>query len=350
MARPRAPRRAQMSRRLLHTVGAMAMAALALAVGCELAVASARAPSNARVAAPARRIVAHAVVSAHTDAAPALAPMRLAADAERLIVLDAAHRRLAIWTPHDSVQHAGAVLSRAPFQLARRGDRIGVLDARDARLTVLDSRGRIRARFGLAHLPPAFAACAFADGSWLVLTAGDGDALIRLDSVGAVLWRRPVPWPVVTTWPPLARQGVLAPTRDGCALALAFGPGWAEVQPDGRMPTVMPLREAGPSPRQSWRRRTERTAQTPLVADVVVRGDTIELLAVGTTLDAWRVIDRFHVRTGAYLGSIRLPGPVRAISATPDGWGAIVPTPRGPRLARLRPVRIPSVGNGLRSR
>lgn len=285
-------------------------------------------------------------VASHVGADPVLAPTRLTTAPSHVAVLDAAHRRLAWWDPrlpHAAPRHVGPALGRAPTQVVAHRDGFGVLDPRDARLTLVDHDGRVRRRIGLAHLPQPLAACPFDDGGWLVLTADDSLPLVRVDSTGAPRWRRALPWAAVRGWPALARQGVLVPAAHGCVVALAFGPGWAMVEPDGRLPTVMPLRETstGLAPRGRWGRTQ---ARAPLVADATVHGDTLELLVAGTTAEAWRLLDRYHLRTGAYLGAVRLPGPVRAVSAVPDGWVAIVPTPRGARLAHLA-IASPSVGN-----
>jgi hypothetical protein len=341
--------------RLLRVAAIGAGAALAVTLGCELALARDVASRSAEHApTPARRVVVTtAAVRSHVTAAPALAPVRLSATGAHVLVLDAAHRRLATW--QGEVSHVGPVLGRRPLQLAPDGDVLGVFDPHDARITIVHADGRVRQRIGLAHLPATYGACAFGDGTWLLLTA-DSTALWRIGPRGEVRWRRPLPWPQVTAWPELARQGLLLPTPQGCVVAMAFGPGWATIDREGRLTTAIPYRETAPSPRRRRVRGGEVLAsKAPLVADATRHGDTLDLLVAGRTADAWRMLDRYHVRTGAYLGSVRLPGPVRAIAAEPLGWVAIVPTPRGPRLARLVPEagpapRPPSVGNLGRTR
>lgn len=331
MAPTRSARRARLTGRGGRAAVIAVVVLLAIAVACDAARARPRTDAVARPPSS-RRVVAEANVARHVAADPVLAPVRLVAHGATLFVLDAAQGRVARWD--DTVHWFSPRVSRAPHAVSGAAGVVGVLDARDARLTELDLRGRIVSRLGLAHVPTAFAACRFADGGWLLLSADAAEPLVRLERDGRVAWRRALPWPVVSEWPAALRQGVVAAWRGGCVVGMAFGPGWVVVEPDGRMPTVMPWRDPPLPPRR---------ARVPLVADLAVRGDTAEVLVAGPTAEAFRTIDRYHLRTGAYLGAVRLPRPVRAMAAIPDGWGAIVPTPAGPRLARFR--RTPSVGN-----
>jgi hypothetical protein len=347
-ARLRPPRRAAGAARLLRACAALVAAALALGVGCELAGPR---PRSADAVAPSRVITLRADVTAHVAAEPALAPVRVVASGRRALVLDAAHRRLAEWTStRDGVRHVGPTLGAASRQVVALADTVAVLDPQAARLVQLAADVAVR-RVELPRVPGLAAACPFGDGSWLLLTDHATDALLRVAADGQVRWRRPLPWAPVSRWPALARQGLVVPARGGCVLAMAFGPGWATVDTAGRYTTVMPYRETMPVPRRRRLRGGEGlTARAPLVGDASLRGDTLELLVGGATAAAWRTLDRYHVRTGGYLGSVALPGPVRAITAVPGGWIAIVPTPGGPRLARLAPADGGRVGNAGRSR
>jgi hypothetical protein len=278
-------------------------------------------------------VTGEADLRAHVSAVPMLAPVRLAAVGAQVIVLDAAHRRLATWD--STVRWLSPPVSRAPHHLSARSPVIGTLDAHDARLTIVARDGGLRGRIALGRLPTVLASCPFADGGWLVLTTDVAHALTRVESDGRVSWQRTLPWPDVARRPAALRQGVLHPWRGSCIVALAFGPGWAVVSPDGELPTVMPLRDP-----LSMR----RAPTAPLLADATTHGDTLELLVAGTSPEAFRLLDRYHLVTGAYLGTVRLPGPVRSVTAVPDGWAAIAPTPTGPHLVRLT-LRSWSVGN-----
>lgn len=347
-ARLRPPRRTAGAARLLRACAALVVAALALGIGCELAGTR---PRGSAALAPSRVITMRTEVTAHVAAEPALAPVRIVAAGGRALVLDAAHRRLAEWTAtHDAVMHVGPTLGPASRQIVAIADTVAVLDPQAARLVQVTADVAV-GRLDLPQVPGLAAACPFGDGSWLLLTDHATDALLRVGADGQIRWRRPLPWAPMSRWPALARQGLVVPTADGCVLAMAFGPGWATVDTTGRYTTVMPYRETMPVPRRRRLRGGEGlTARAPLVGDASLRGDTLELLVGGATAAAWRTLDRYHVRTGGYLGSIALPGPVRAITAVPGGWIAIVPTPGGPRLARLAPAGRGRVGIAARSR
>jgi hypothetical protein len=304
---------------------------LGVAVACDTTEA------HSRTGAAPRRVVTHvAQVVRMAEPEAFLAPVRLAPLARGAVVLDAAQRAVVPWpTLGAATGVAGDALGPAPAHVTARDGEVSVLDPRASRIVRVAGM-RVVGRVPVAHAGEAFAACAMGHGQWLVLTADPDSALVAVNAAGQVTWRRPLPWPEAQQRSALGRQGMLVPADTGCVLVMAFGPGWAWVQPNGRMSTVVPLLDTGRPPTVRVRRGVARLiAPVMTAADAAVLGDTVLVLATGPRAHG-RLLDRYHLRTGAYLGSVQLPGSAAAIAWSPSGLTVVAQHTEGPRLALLR--------------
>lgn len=339
-----------MSRRAMVTGASVVAVVLGIAIACDTSEA------RSRPKAAVRRTVTHRAQIVRVAAPEAfLAPVRLAPLARSALVLDAAQRAVVAWPAADApIGVAGTALGAAPAHVSARDGEGSVLDPRASRI-VRVAGTRVVGRVPVAHAGEAFAACPFGGGRWLVLTADPDSALVAVSAAGEVAWRRPLPWPEAQQRPALGRQGMLVAADTGCVVVMAFGPGWAWVHPDGRTATVVPLLDPGRPPTVRVRRGVERlVAPVMTAADAAVLGDTVLVLAAAPGADG-RLLDRYHLRTGAYLGTALLPGSASAIAWSPAGLTVVAQHAEGPRLAQLRlePLRTPQrlgMGNGGQSR
>lgn len=330
-----------MKRSAIRAAGLAAVLLLSASLTCDAWRAL---PARAAAVAPAptaRRVwVGRAQVLARTGDDSLVAPVRLATIGDSLYVLDAAHRAVfRLWWP--TPRHA--VLAPTPL---RGGAGTYVASSVAGGLALLDhARGRIRTARGsaqrqipIAHLASPFAMCLLPSGDAIVLTGGVDSALVRVTPQGSVVWARRWPWPAAAQRAGLARQGMFAPLPDGtgCVLASVFGDGWAVIDADGQAVRTAAYHLRVAEPVVMNRSGAERlSAGIPAAADVTLRGDTVEVLAVGPSVLAWRQIDRYALRDGRYLGSVRLAEPVGAIAAAPGGWFAIVQGQRGTAIGRV---------------
>ncbi|MDX2184941.1 MAG: hypothetical protein SFW08_13270 [Gemmatimonadaceae bacterium] len=263
-----------------------------------------------------------------------VSPVRLAAVGDSAFVLDAAHRAVfRLWwrTPNAPQLAPTALRGQAgTYVAASANGAVALLDHAQGR--IVTARGAVRTYTPIAHLPSPFAVCPLAGGDAIVLTGGVDSALVRVTPQGTVVWARRWPWAERAESPALARQGMFAPTPQGssCVLASVFGAGWAVVDADGHAVRTTSYRVAEGPPEVRRHAGAERlTSGVPAAGDVTVRGDTVEVLAVGRSVFAWQQIDRYALGSGQYLGSVRLRERVGGIAAAPGGWFTIVRGQRG---------------------
>ncbi len=316
-----AARRRRAARRRAVIGGLLVGAAAALAAALDLA----RAAKPSALVAPGAVMTTSAVSwqarwrrATDDSASPFIAPLRVAAGGGTVVVLDAGRSAVVAFDARSGADRwrrgrelgareaaGGGADSATPIAVARDGrDGIFVLEAGPPRLVRLDApSGRVRRVVPLHGVARPRGACRLADDSWLVVTEGGGDsAVVRLDATGRRLGRWAWPWPDIATGSPLLRQFLVVPSADGreChALSLLDGRA-ARIGPDGRM-TLWQLTGRSEAPplrasRDSAGRRTERLARpSPVLLDAESFGDTLQVLAGGTSVLAGRRLDRYLV-------------------------------------------------------
>ncbi|MDB4912366.1 MAG: hypothetical protein JWM95_10, partial [Gemmatimonadetes bacterium] len=139
---------------------------------------------------------------------------------------------------------------------------------------------------------------------------------------GRVLSRRPFPWPVFQNANPLARQGYfVAPRKDTTwAFALAFGDaffvfdGLKVRQFVGRMAEAIPLPDVIVSS-QGFNSAEKLGRVTAAARSIAIDDRYLSILFSGSdTSVSSRVIDRFALKTGAYVDSYLLPAKARYVA------------------------------------
>lgn len=257
-----------------------------------------------------------------------LLPLAVAADAERVYVLDGGAKRLVAlnasdgalaWTAGRKGKGPGE-FTGAVTLAAMPGGGVVVPDHENQRLSVFGVDGSLAREVSFRGVGYVQAVCPLADGSFLLSTLESSRPLVHLFATGEVIARRPLPWPDLDEAPPLARQTILAatPGHRACALGLVLGRGFAVFR-DGAfagphryvewfdLPEVTTRTEDGGRTRRTASQVSgRRIAATELAADDSALFVTFE----GEGRDRGRLIDRYDLRTGRYLGTLRYPRPL----------------------------------------
>lgn len=153
----------------------------------------------------------------------------------------------------------------------------------------------------------------------------DSIALVATDAGGRLRRGSMLPWPQFAFAHPLQRQVVMAGDGTGaCVVALATGPGYA-VYRDDRLERLVPYVEYVPTPNVRVSERFEdagtrvltshMSIQAVAARDVAVLDGVIYVTFEGRTERAGRIIDRFDLRTGRYIGTLALDADVRRLTA-----------------------------------
>ena len=255
-----------------------------------------------------------------------LMPLALAADSDRVYVLDAAGYRVVAFDAATGALHwvrggkgGGPGEFTGPIAVAAARGGAVVADPGSARLTYLDASGAVTQEVTHPEFVQAHSLCPLADGSLLVAT-GARTPLALLTPDGRLARWLALPWRDLDDVPSLARQLRLAPTSDrrGCVVALSLGRGFA-LYTNGRFAAPRPYVEALELPEvqveRSRRTRTQRLADRQIAAyDVAAADGEIAMAFEGKTRLARRVIDVYDESSGAYVRSEVLGAPATAVA------------------------------------
>ncbi len=209
-----------------------------------------------------------------------------------------------------------------PTALALAADgEVAIADPRNARVARFAPDGEPRTPVTVRGVAYVESLCALEDGSWLLTTLTEGLRVLRVSAAGGLLGRYALPGPYPPDAPALATQGVLLGGAGApCVLAFRSGGGFASFGPAG-FGDFRPFVEPVTPPEvvvTTEGRRTATRAVSPRTAAIggAVVGSELWVLFGGETEDAGRLIDRYELPGGAYLGSWRLP--VRATGIAVD--------------------------------
>lgn len=205
------------------------------------------------------------------------------------------------------------------------GGRILVHDPDVRRLTALDTLGNFERLWTLARLPHSDQLIRVGPTYYALFGDNGQSDLFIFDTAGSVVREDTLAWSGYRDLNRLVRQ--LSAVRDvkgspRWVATLKFGNAWLAF--DGAKPHSgrRYYVEATPFPAVvESRSRTEYSSRllsrTLAVVSSGLAGDTLFTLFVGTSDDAYRLIDLYSWSTGNYIGSWRLPEPVDAIALTP---------------------------------
>lgn len=198
-----------------------------------------------------------------------------------------------------------------------------VSDPGKAQIAVISSRGRFLDPVPLHGIAYAQSLCALNDGDLLVSTL-ESEPIVRFAPDGSVRQRLALPWPELQSAHPIARQAYLARgIHSGeCVLAPVFGRGLA-VYKNGRFRVVADYVEIVEAPsvqafsqqRGGDRRSVQRFAHRTIGATSVTVADDMAIVGfAGSSPAAGRILDRYSMASGAYIGSWTYSAPLVAVA------------------------------------
>lgn len=193
-----------------------------------------------------------------------------------------------------------------------------VYDAGNERVTVVDSAGSVVRRVPLPGVPHSSGFAVLSDTLLAFVTSSGRDDPVRIvDLDGAEVRRGGVPWKGFGALSALSRQGSMVSEGARWAYAFRFGNGWFPFEGAEPGPFLGGFVEHREFP-EILTTGTGGTRTTRIVSPPACAACTISLsdsvLAVhfgGGTEQRYRILDLYHWEDGRYLGSRRLPGPVR---------------------------------------
>ena len=279
-----------------------------------------------------------------------LQPWRLAVGRELVFVADKAGHRIAAFRLSDGgLAWIRGRRGRGPgeFQLPTalavdRGGRLWVADARTSRMTLYRPDGSLDASLTLSEFPYPEALCPLEDGSMLVATSAPAEPLFRLSVTGEVIDRMNLPWRDLADAPPLSVQKLLAPTADGCVLALSLGRGFAVLTERGGRthPYVenLPLPEVEQTVADGGATVTQRVVDMRTAAtSVAAHGDEIAISPGGSGALENRLVDFYRRSDGTYLRSVSTPAPFQRMARAGDVFLFLTHGDGYPALVAVRP-------------
>lgn len=205
------------------------------------------------------------------------------------------------------------------------GGRILIHDPDVRRLTALDTLGNFQRLWTLGRLPHSDQLVRVGPAQYALFGDNGQSDLFIIDTSGHLVREDSLVWLGYRELSRLARQLSAVHDVKGSerwAATLKFGNAWLAF--DGATPHSgrRYYVEATPFPAVvETRSRTEYSSRllgrTLAVTSSGLAGDTLFTLFVGTSRDAYRLIDLYSWSTGNYLGTWQLPAPVDAIALTP---------------------------------
>ncbi len=227
------------------------------------------------------------------------------------------------------------------------GGGAAAVDVVTRRLTLVDPNGGLVGQAGFDAAP--FKVSALPDGGVVVLIDRT-DPFVLFDESGTVAGSAGFPWKGYAELSTIARQGRVQGVRGGWVFGFTAGNGWWRFR-EGGGAEGFPYAEHTDFPviRTTVGRSNEGgvvstvTTSAPATKYVSsalgfgVRGDTLFVHYGGGTRYRWRLLDRFRVDDGTYLGSARLPLAPQKIAVGPDAMYALTLEARMyPTLTALR--------------
>lgn len=279
-----------------------------------------------------------------------LQPWRLAVGAGLVFVADKGGARIAAFRINDGSlawirgrkgSGPGEFLLPTAIALDRRGI-LWVADAQTSRVTLYDQEGSLMGSVPLTNLAYPEAMCPLAKGGMLLATSVQTEPLIQISEAGELGEKRELPWRDLREASPLSVQKLLAPTREGCVLALALGRGFATLTERGSqtfsyvddipLPTVEEKAEDGTG--NVYRRVVDmQSAATSVAAEA----GEISISPGGTGVLENRLVDFYRQSDGAYLRSVATPVPFQRMARAGDVFFFLTHRDGYPALVAVRP-------------
>lgn len=226
--------------------------------------------------------------------------------------------------------------------------RLWVLDADNARISILDEDGRLVRAFRVPDV-------GFADR---LVPVGDGQALLMgldpmlhlVDDEGNLVGSKPHPYGSYASLHPISAYNRAIHDADSDSTAFFFYYGGGFVSTDGGLTPAAMLRpyvESVPFPEVTVDRTEAADGSVTTSSSVnasrlaAKAGDAdngvLHLLFQGDTEYGERLIDRYSIGSGEYLGSLLLPDTARVIAVNGDLIAAVVENPFPAVVVRRAP-------------
>jgi hypothetical protein len=279
-----------------------------------------------------------------------LQPWRLAVGPDLVFVADKGGARIAAFRISDGTlawtrgrKGSGPGEFQLPTALAV--DRRGVLwvaDAKTSRVTLYEQDGSLKGSIPLTNLAYPEAMCPMSDGGMLLATSAQAEPLLHLSEQGEIVDRTELPWRDLRDAAPLSVQKLLAPTGEGCVLALALGRGFATLTRRGAqtfrylddipLPAVEEKVDGGTGT-ISRRVVDMQSAATSVAAEA----GEIAISPGGSGALENRLVDFYRQNDGAYLRSVATPIPFQRMARAGDVFFFLTHRDGYPVLIAVRP-------------
>lgn len=281
-----------------------------------------------------------------------LNPFLLSSDGDRLFVFDGGkHRVIAFHAASGERlwefggEGAGPDEFRGPRDLKADGfGGIYVLDPRNNRIAHLDREGSVLRRIPLNAVGHAEQMAPLAGGRVALVTENADSAVVVLDSAGSIEGRIAIPWNAYQQLEGLSRQGYVAARNGNWVFGFSIGNGWFGFQ-DARARTesgryvehtAFPRVVTSNGPHGSMKQLAE---YNPCSACSLSLSDSILYVHFGGYTDARKkVLDRYRLTDGEYLGSWELPAEAMVVEVVRNTVFTLAEEPY-PTITALRPLR-----------
>lgn len=319
------------------------------AAGCEAAEKAPAFRQPERLVAPVRWNRVWTAGGTESDST-LLQPWRLAVGRDLVFVADKAGARVAAFRISDGTlawirgkEGSGPGEFQLPSALAvdQQGT-LWVADAKAGRVTLYGPDGSLKGTVALTNLAYPEALCPLGDNGMLLATSAQTEPLLRISETGEILERMELPWRDLRGAQPLSVQKLLAPTREGCVLALALGRGFAVLTERGSqtfsylddipLPTVEEKVDDGTGTihRQVVNMQSAATS-------VAAEAGEIAISPGGAGEYENRLVDFYRQADGAYLRSVATPVPFERMARAGDVFFFLTHRDGYPALVAVRP-------------
>lgn len=278
-----------------------------------------------------------------------LNPYLLTSDGERVFVYDGGRRQVVALAATD-----GAVLWRVGSEgsgpdefrgvrdlKADMGGGVYALDPRNNRVVHLTADGRVSERIPLDGVGHAEQLAPLAGDRFVLLTMAPDSAFAVLDRTGHVQRRFSLPWSGFASLDQLSRQGYLAARNGAWTFGFSVGNGWFTYRDTVAGGYAGQYVEHTEFPRVVTSAAGETS--TKQLADfnacsgcsIAMSDSVLYVHFGGYSGERRRTLDRYRLRNGDYLGSVRLPREATVVEVVGDLVLMLYEDPY-PRIAALR--------------
>lgn len=307
------------------------------------------------------------VVGIDSTADTFIEPRHVAAGRDLVTVLDVGTRELRSFDPKTGAARfvitsrgTGPGEFKRPALIAATPSGVAVLDHATSRLTAFTSTGKLAWDAQVQNVFAISGMCIPDDRRVLLKLQRRDSSIVEIDTSGRRIRTLHVSWPVRLRDEAgfVHESRVAGPSMDGsCLVAPIFGKHWASVSTaTASTPRVHAYREPGADPimKQSERvldrsfskivvEQLETTDASPIASAIMVRRDTAIVYAAVTRTFSQRTLDYYHLPSGRYLYSRKLPFIVNALTIGDDGtfYGTLIGE-KEQALIAMRPERLPT--------